>query len=619
MGLWDFDLHGFEPESKNPLGEFLKHLVETRAREDAAAREKAKGAVKPAARAITEMEISGAASDWAASLLSLLWQFEDSGERFAEVLSQPSSDAQAPPREDPATLRTVLDELCQQQKLIIHVRDSSSWTSAQRRWFIREAERAPERLLLVISCTPEAETREVAPSDLHEPLRIELRSLSAENLRDALSRRFASNTFPGDLASSLVTASAGRPGAIANTVADLVDLGAIETDQDGDWRLLPEGSKDHRLVAALSSGLFEDLDRRLAKEDARTQKMLREFLILAALGGRYVPLPPIFDFLGLAPEDHEAVTDFVDDVLEEELGWLVDAGFRHPSFPGINVYAFTNPLLPRIVLDQISELDREVYAVKLLRFLEEIIRPRHRGMARWLFAIAEHLGSKETAVYGHQLSWWCGPVDSESLCKEIRSELEGGELDSAMVWRVIEEASGWPPFRRLAMLDAYIAAVVKQDDAGESSLSLDDLAKIHTLRGGLLIQQGRSEEALEEAQRVLALAEDKSARQAVGFNLSGLARAQLGRAQLASRDFEQSLELWLALFGSEHPATLTAQSNLASAYSHQGEYERARELEDALLEVTRRALGPEHPATLTAQSNLEETERKLAAKAPAEV
>ncbi len=601
LGLWDFDLGGFEPDNRSPLGQFLNQLFEEQASGDSAALEREAG-VDESVATLKDADVGGEAGDWAASLLSLAWQFEDVAERVVEVLKRSGSGGQPAPREDPATLKAFLEELSSQRKLLIHVRDSSRWTNAQRRWFIREAEHAPERLLLVISCRVETETRWVVPTCQHQPARIELRPLTARDLRQALDRRFTPNALPEDLVdrfvARLVEVSNGRPGAIANQMADWVESGALDVDSDGSWRWSADGLEDPRVVQALSTGLYECIDRRLAEEEPQKQRVLRDVLILAALGGTFVPIPLIFEYLGLAPEAREEVTDFVDDVLEEELEWLVDAGFQHPSFAGLNVYAFTHPLLPGVILDQITELDREVAAIKFLRFLESALQSRHRGMTRWFLAIAEHLGPKEQLLYELQLAWWCGQDDAEALHQEVRAKLEARELGLETVWRIVRESIGWPAFRRLAVLNAYAEAEVGEGDATLELLSFEELARFHALRADLLLQQGRYVDALEDAQLVIPLVEEHSAGHARALNLSGVARLHLGQLQAAGHDFEQTVDIYRPMLGPDHPVTLSAQANLAVAVEKQGKSEQSEQLMDDVLEASRRVLGPEHPDTL---------------------
>jgi MinD-like ATPase involved in chromosome partitioning or flagellar assembly len=57
-------------------------------------------------------------------------------------------------------------------------------------------------------------------------------------------------------------------------------------------------------------------------------------------------------------------------------------------------------------------------------------------------------------------------------------------------------------------------------------------------------------------------------------------------------------------FGTEHPKTLTARSDLAYWTGATGDAAAARDQFAALLPVSERVLGPDHPSTLTARSNL---------------
>ena len=627
IGLWDLDLRGFEPDSPNALTAFLKQLNNKQERERAAFRENAKenatGAIISTAEAISltgvaETELVGAGGDWAACLFSLLWQFEIPFEHISEISSRSEADGEIPSRRVPAMLRACLAELSKDQKLLIHGRDWSSLPVTLRRWLVREAEKAPERLLLVISSSLEADKAEVTPASRHEPARIEIHSLSHADLRRALDERFAPNLFPDDLVTSLMEGTGGRPGAIAHRLADLMEVGAIAKDTNACWRLPPDGHANPRVAEVLSAGFFERVADHLAEEDDQEQKVLRDFLVLAALGGNFVPLPPIFAFLGLGEEGREAVTDFVDDVLEGELGWLTDCGFQHPSFPGINVYAFTNNLIPHVILDQISEIDREVQAIKFLRFLEEAAQPRRRGMTRWLLAIADHLGPKERNSYEHQLAWWCGQEDVEPLREEIETRLQAEELEPEAVWRIAREANTWPPYRRLALHDALTGAAAGEGKSEQDVVSPEDLPLFHALRADLLRLQGRFAEALDAALEMRSWVEDHSFDLGQALSLSGLARLKLGQPQLARVDLEQALDIFTPSLGPEHPATVSAQITLAHTAYTLNDYERARDLFQIALSAAERTLGAEHPYTLNAKVDLATTLRALGKSEPAQ-
>ncbi|MEM7353500.1 MAG: tetratricopeptide repeat protein [Acidobacteriota bacterium] len=603
LGLWDLDLQGFEPEGQHPLADFLGQLIGQQERDQAASREKAAGAIKSTAKALSQTELPGQASEWAAALLSLLWQFEDPVGRFIELLQQ-TGYHQVAPRDDPETLRRLLDELTRQHKLLIHVRDAGELSSPLRRWLIRQTERAPERLLLVLSYRPDRATRDVASYCRHPPTRIDVQPLTMVQLRQALDRCLDPHALPQDFLDVLVRQSRGRPGLIANWLADLVEWGALETDASGVWRLPEDGVADPRVLRVFSTGLFEEVDRRIAEESPERQKTLREFLVLAALGGSNVPLAPLFGHLKLDEEECEAVTDFLDDVLDEELGWLSDCGFRYPSFPGFNVYTFNSRLLPPAVLDQIPQIEREMRAVTLLRFLEEHAQPAKRGMAKWFLEIAGHLGDRERRPYEHLLAWWCMQEDAEALRDEIRAALEGGELKPEVVWEIAQTSDYWPPFRRLALLDAYEELLLDEAEDDGGVLSIEQLASFRILRSGLRYRQGLLADALEDALQAQPLVEEGSLGEATVLNLAGMARLGLGQAEAARTDLQSAHTLFKPALGPGHPEILNIESSLAATYVARGNYGQAKKLAEAVWHASSRTLGPEHPFTLTSQGNL---------------
>ncbi|KAJ7254175.1 hypothetical protein C8J57DRAFT_1658270 [Mycena rebaudengoi] len=77
-----------------------------------------------------------------------------------------------------------------------------------------------------------------------------------------------------------------------------------------------------------------------------------------------------------------------------------------------------------------------------------------------------------------------------------------------------------------------------------------------------------------------------------------------GNFQKAQELCEDLVERVQATLGAEHPDTLTAMANLASTYWKQGKLTDAEELEVVVLEKRRGNLGPDHPDTLLAMGNL---------------
>jgi tetratricopeptide (TPR) repeat protein len=70
------------------------------------------------------------------------------------------------------------------------------------------------------------------------------------------------------------------------------------------------------------------------------------------------------------------------------------------------------------------------------------------------------------------------------------------------------------------------------------------------------------------------------------------------------------LQLRQQALGEEHPDTLAAMNNLASAYTNQGLLKQAEELQVRVADATKLVLGNEHPDTLVSMTNLATTYRK---------
>jgi tetratricopeptide (TPR) repeat protein len=84
-----------------------------------------------------------------------------------------------------------------------------------------------------------------------------------------------------------------------------------------------------------------------------------------------------------------------------------------------------------------------------------------------------------------------------------------------------------------------------------------------------------------------------------------------GENRLAVLHLERSVEMWRESLGDEHANTLAAMANLAISYKTIGNFQRALELEEKVLDVERRTLGSEHRNTLVAAGNLATSYRKL--------
>jgi hypothetical protein len=262
-------------------------------------------------------------------------------------------------------------------------------------------------------------------------------------LRELLDRRFDPNEFPADLVTVLMRRCTGRQAAIANQMADLMEAEILEYD-DGTWRLPPAGLKDPRLIDAFSRGLFEEVDKplaALAEEKPELARVLRELLSVAALCGRYIPMAALLEHLQLDKTTAEAAVDWVDEALVGEVGWLTDLGFHVVRFPEHDVYTFTHPLLPRVVLDQESEVAREMRAATLLRFLEQRVPVTRRGWARCFLSIAQHLGDRDRVPY--ERPWLGGSAWRRPMPCKPRFARKSSARRS-----IRSSCGGWPTTRR---------------------------------------------------------------------------------------------------------------------------------------------------------------------------
>jgi tetratricopeptide (TPR) repeat protein len=89
----------------------------------------------------------------------------------------------------------------------------------------------------------------------------------------------------------------------------------------------------------------------------------------------------------------------------------------------------------------------------------------------------------------------------------------------------------------------------------------------------------------------------------VGLGAAVLTAAQGDYAR--ARHLEDRISrVWTHLLGPEHPKTLTSMNNLAATLHALGDLAGARKLLEETLEIQRRVLGPEHPDTLGSMNNL---------------
>ena len=156
---------------------------------------------------------------------------------------------------------------------------------------------------------------------------------------------------------------------------------------------------------------------------------------------------------------------------------------------------FVNPFLWQAILAQVSQPQREMEAEKRFMFLQTRLPVRSRGVARLLLNLVEHARMHERHEgYLAELAWWIEVEEAEGLTASLNEQLEAGEIDAELIWRVLEAAENyWPPYRRMAVLEAY-----KQHPDGTP---LHRIGNFHYTRGRIRSDLGQYPEALEDRQR----------------------------------------------------------------------------------------------------------------------
>ncbi|MEM8931978.1 MAG: tetratricopeptide repeat protein [Acidobacteriota bacterium] len=557
--VWDLDLDGFEPDDTDPLEPYLRHRLEMAGR---------------ATGAFESQDPSGPVSDLSAAALWLTLSFEDRLSPVVHELDGTMDDATM--RRGDAVLRRLIDEMTTDQVLVVHLRDAIALPVSVRTWWIRQAEARPDRLFVVMSTTADEAADAVGRDATTTPIRIDVVPLDADGLRQVLDLRFAPEAFSGDQIDALIDHTDGWPAALANVLADQAEA--------GDW--------------SLPARLDAEIDTALANAEPPQRQILSDFLLSAAICGRFVPIALPLGYFGLDEEARETAIDWIDDILVDELGWLEDLEFRHPSYPGLNIYAFTHPLLPRAILNRASEYDRMGQAVSLLRFLEERGTPiPTRGMARLFLSIGEHLDASDRAPYAARLAWWVDEHGTEVLGSSIRRDLAAGNVAPELVRNIARGAETWPPPRRLTALEAYAERL-------DDTAPVAERASVHAVLAELLLRSHSFDEALDHSRRALDLTEEDTVDFGALLYLSGMIQVSAGQHETARPELEQALVLHRRELGESHPNTLVVATFLGRCLGALDQTREARALFDASLPALQQVLGEEHPHTIDTRMDL---------------
>lgn len=534
--IWHLDLAGFEPDRANALGAYLVHRLERRGLAG-------EGGATELWSELSKT-LSWPPSDASAILISLLLELEDPRPALAGLENTPPWEV----------LEKLLDVFCAEQALVLHLVDFAQATEPLRRRLVELAERRP-RFFVAFSCFGEA-TEKVAPQARHEVFRHEVEPLSLDELRLAIALRFPPENFPESHVEVLWRRTGGAPALAGSRLEEL---------EEEDLLPAPDAAAED-LEQAFAGQVANGLGA-IAEDQQELGEALRSLLLYGAVCGETFPPMLLLEMMGIGEEMADEVVDLVDATLVEELGWIDDLEFRHPGFPGLQIYRFAEPALAATVLHQAGAETASAAASELLEAFERRLPAFTRAAAHLHLALSRHLGPAYQRPHLERLAWWVGPEDAAELSALVRGRVEAGELGFETVWKVLQsQGPRWPPFRRLALLEASGT----QLEAAYRQHPHPDLAEAYAL---LLARNGEHARARELQETVV---------------------------EASTREF-----------GAGHPATLAALEALALSFYADKEFGPAKGLNQQVFEGRREAYGADHPETLAALWNLAMTMRQL--------
>ncbi len=393
-------------------------------------------------------------------------------------------------------LRAILDFATRAERLVL-VLPADELPETIVQWFVHEPRRN-RRLSVVLgmASVPAAEA-------LHgEPLaqRVELRQMTPEVLRERMDLRFEPNEFPDRFFSGLWKRTQGVPGQVALAMVDLDRLELVTRGKGGAWHLAV-AVDDQRLVEYFASHFYDQLNQIRNQRGAMDLHLVR-FVELAALCGSIVPPRLIAAYMGLTDAERDDLLDCLDELLDAGRAVFTSLDYRHPTFrieqdaPEL-VYRFADESNRLIVLRRMIHRAKE--ARGLLEYLSSRAHVPTRGTAELFAQLVAYLpeDSREREVYTRPLRWWTTAEEVEALTEFLSDEVRAHRLDAQTLWDAVQYHPEWPPVRKLALLDAMLAA--------SEGIPLDLLRLFYATRGNLLTDMGRFADALLDCRAGLKL------------------------------------------------------------------------------------------------------------------
>lgn len=432
--VWRLDLGGFEPDHPYPLVAYLGYQLDRRAQRDGRS-----AAVVETAKSLSR---ALASTEMGAILAALLLELENPLDALAELGGLAPASG----------IERLLGALAARCPVVLHVVDFAQLSGPTRRHLVAMAERLGP-LFLALSCGFADRTARVAPGARFSVLRLEIEPLSQNELRQLVERRLSSPAAAESVSESLWRATAGAPARLGPRLEELVAEGALVLGENASWQLADEAAFAD--PGDQVGGVERALDA-LFMAHPDIAKALRSLLLYGSLCGEVFPPKVLLERMGLDEETADEVIDLVDETLVAQYGWIEDLEFRHPGFPGLQVYRIAGKELASAVLLRVGPEGASSAARVLLEALAATFPPFTRAVATLHLELSRHLGPAYQKPHLDLLSWWASADQQQELEAEVRLSLENDEHEAGRVWEILWRfARHWPTHRLRALLKAF--------------------------------------------------------------------------------------------------------------------------------------------------------------------
>ncbi|MEL7059316.1 MAG: tetratricopeptide repeat protein [Acidobacteriota bacterium] len=305
----------------------------------------------------------------------------------------------------------------------------------------------------------------------------------------------------------------------------------------------------------------------------------RGLLDAIALADGRLPIDPLLAAGGLDLEQRDAVIDFLDEVLVERLGLLVDLEYLHPGFRSA-VYRLAAPGLAVALRSLRPPEDRARRAGELHAALARRLSPTRAAVAT-LARLARRAGeASDAGRWWAMLAGWATRGEAQEAVEALAEELDAGQLDPRGLWFAMERAEHWPTGRRRV---AWLAI------ARRAGGLPDDLQVAHALVGAELARrEGRADEAAASAREARDAAIARHGRRSVEYlaaaHLSGQLSAEVAPGGAARDLLREARDLGRELLPADDPRRIVLEASLGETMRAMGELRAARApLEEAVL------------------------------------